>query len=535
MSSYKYLDQFPQPLKESIIQNRCLPFIGSGFSLNAEIPKGRRMLAWEDLGRAFAKEMPGYDYSNTIDAISAYEHSYSRPVMAEKMKDFLLSGQITPASTHESFCRLQFDIVCTTNFDHLLEDGYRKISKPCRSIISESQLSVAPMRDELTLLKFHGDIDHPDKMVATEEDYDKFLEQNPMLATYLSNLLITRTPLFIGYSLDDDDFRQIWQVIKSRLGKMMRQGYVIKVNCSDTERFRYERRGVKVVNIGGNPKDYPQILEELFKEIKAYWDDNVKTYSDNTAMSELSMPSDYQTRLCYFSVPFQQLSVYKDYFFPLAVRYGFVPITADSVMSASDNIMANVSSIISKSEYFFLDLESKSAAYDWGQILSRGKLKSNMFILRTPDIGLSNSKSFNACDKPDDFFDNPMPIVEVAEKWFSTMAEKLTSKTAVAEPERLLKKSEYKAAVISAVVQLEVALRRVIEKKTNDRVFAKGLFELARIAYEQKIIMKDSFVKIKELTNLRNRLVHTEMDMNREYAERTVNEITAFTKRLIDS
>lgn len=532
MASYKYLDYFPQPLKESIIQNRCLPIIGSGFSLNAEIPEGKRMLAWEALGRAFANEMPGYVYSNTIDAISAYEHAYSRPVMSEKMKDFLLSGQIRPASTHEAFCRLQFDIVCTTNFDHLLEDGYRKISKPCRAVISESQLSVAPMKDELTLLKFHGDIDHPDRMVATEEDYDKFLDKNPMLSTYLSNLLITRTPLFIGYSLDDDDFRQIWQVIKNRLGKMTRQGYVIKVNCSDTEKFRYERRGVKVVNIEGDPKDYPQILTELFKEIKTYWDDNVKTYSDNTAMSELAMPSDSQTRLCYFSVPFQQLSVYKDYFFPLAVRYGFVPITADSVVSAGDNIMANVSSIISKSEYFFLDLEAKNAAYDWGQILSQGKQKSNMFILRTPDIGLSNSKSFYAYYKPDDFIDNPLPIVDVAEKWFSTMAEKLTSKTALAEPERLLKKNEFKAAVISAVVQLEVGLRRVIKIKTNDRVFAKGFFELARIASEHQIIKEEHLIKIREWTNLRNRLVHTEMNINKEDAERYVNEIYAFTKKI---
>lgn len=535
MASYKYLDQFPKPLKECIVQNRCLPIIGSGFSLNAEIPEGKSMLAWKALGMAFADEMPGYDYSNTIDSISAYEHAYSRPLMAEKMKDLLLTGQIKPASTHEAFCRLQFDIVCTTNFDHLLEDGYRKISKPCRPIISESQLSVAPMKDELTLLKFHGDIDHPDKMVATEEDYDKFIDRNPMLATYLSNLLITRTPLFIGYSLDDDDFRQIWQVIKSRLGKMTRQGYVINVNCSDTERSRYERRGVKVVNIDGDLKDYPQILTELFKEIKTYWNDNVKTYSDNTAMSELAMPSDSQTRLCYFSVPFQQLSVYKDYFFPLAVRYGFVPITADSVVSAGDNIMANVSSIISKSEYFFLDLEAKNAAYDWGQIMSQGKLKSNIFILRTPDIGLSNSKSFYAYYKPDNFIDNPLPIVDVAEKWFSTMAEKLTSKTAEAEPERLLKKSEFKAAVISAVVQLEVGLRRVIKIKTNDSVFAKGFFELARIAFEHKIIKEEDLIKIREWTNLRNKFVHTEMGMNKEDAERTVNEIIAFTKKLIGS
>lgn len=370
-------------------------------------------------------------------------------------------------------------------------------------------------------------------MVATEEDYDKYIDKNPLMSTYLSNLLITRTPLFIGYSLDDDDFRQIWQVIKSRLGKMTRQGYVIKVNCSETEKSRYERRGVKVVNIDGNTDEYPQILTELFKEIKAYWNNNVKTYSDNTAMSELAMPSDYQTRLCYFSVPFEQLSVYKDYFFPLAVRYGFVPITADSVMSFSDNFMANVSSIISKSEYFFLDLEAKNANYDWGQILSQGKLKSNMFILRTPDIGLPNSKSIYAYDKPDDFIDNPLPIVETADKWFSTMAEKLTSKTAIAEPDRLLKKSEFKAAVISAVIQLEVGLRRRIKQKTNNSVFAKGFYELARIALEYKIIKEEDLFKIREWTNLRNKLVHTEMEIDNENAERTVNEIIAFSNKLI--
>ena len=115
------------------------------------------------------------------------------------------------------------------------------------------------------------------------------------------------------------------------------------------------------------------------------------------------------------------------------------------------------------------------------------------------------------------------------------MAEKLTSKTAVAEPERLLKKNEFKAAVISAVVQLEVGLRRLIKIKTNDSVFAKGFFELGRIAFEHKIIKEEDLIKIRVWTNLRNRFVHTEMDMNKEDAERTVNEITAFTKKLIGS
>ena len=40
------------------------------------------------------------------------------------------------------------------------------------------------------------------------------------MSTYLANLLISRTALFIGYSLDDPDFRAIWQVVKDRLGRL---------------------------------------------------------------------------------------------------------------------------------------------------------------------------------------------------------------------------------------------------------------------------------------------------------------------------
>ena len=68
------------------------------------------MPAWEALGEAFAKEMLGYDYSTTIDAISAYEHAYSRPIMAEKMKKFLHPSCLKqnprnkPKTPHKSEC-----------------------------------------------------------------------------------------------------------------------------------------------------------------------------------------------------------------------------------------------------------------------------------------------------------------------------------------------------------------------------------------------------------------------------------------------
>jgi SIR2-like domain len=68
--------------------------------------------------------------------------------------------------------------------------------------------------------------------------------------TYLSNLLITKTPLFIGYSLDDPDFRQILALVGERLGKLRRQVYVLTYKASPHQRSRYERRKVRCVELG---------------------------------------------------------------------------------------------------------------------------------------------------------------------------------------------------------------------------------------------------------------------------------------------
>jgi len=57
-----------------------------GFSKNSNIPDGMRMLDWTELGKAFAKEMQGFSFTNPLEAISAYEYTYYRPAMVEKIK-----------------------------------------------------------------------------------------------------------------------------------------------------------------------------------------------------------------------------------------------------------------------------------------------------------------------------------------------------------------------------------------------------------------------------------------------------------------
>ena len=98
--------------------------MGAGFSLNAIVSTGKKMPLWDDLGRELAQELDDYPYSGPMDAISAYSHEFSRTRLVERLTELLLISNARPGTAHQAFAEIQFDVVCTTNFDFLLEKAY---------------------------------------------------------------------------------------------------------------------------------------------------------------------------------------------------------------------------------------------------------------------------------------------------------------------------------------------------------------------------------------------------------------------------
>src|SRR5205807_274375 len=126
--------------------------------------------------------------------------SMAVPVLSSVLANYCMFMTRGLVKVHRAFCSIAFDVVATTNFDFLLETQYDASRRYCRPVIEEDHLSVNTRDAGTLLLKFHGDLHHPGRLVATEEDYDAFLDRYPLLATFISNLLITRTAVLIGYS-----------------------------------------------------------------------------------------------------------------------------------------------------------------------------------------------------------------------------------------------------------------------------------------------------------------------------------------------
>lgn len=531
----KYLRYFPKPLLDDFLKGRWLPVVGAGMSLNAEVPLDAKMPLWRDLGRFLEGDLSDYSSNSVLDSISEYEHAYGRPKLIERLSELLLVNEARPGDTHREFCLIPFDIVCTTNFDFLLERQYQAIPRPARPLIEEAQLSINMPEAGTLLFKLHGDLDHPHRLVATEADYDEFLSKYPMIATYLANLLITKTAVFIGYSLDDPDFRQVWQVVAQRLGKHRRAAYAIAVNASASDVSRFSRRGVRVINLPGKKGEYGAVLQQTFHELREFMREKVISVSkvtEEAPLRELMLPRSAENRLCFFSLPLDLLPVYREVVFPVVRDVGFVPITADDVIVPGDNIVAKLDSLIDRASVMVVDVSTK-----WTQAefeMATARLKNTESVDRPPlrlivvsehIDALSHTENVEYLERPNLVEDDPEGFLTKLADVLLEVAERSGGRRAL-EPQRLLDAREYRAAVISAMTYLESELRERLGKVAwTDVRRPASLGKLVSLAVERQQISPQAHDNIRSWMTLRNEAVHTAKPVSREQAVSVVSGV----------
>jgi hypothetical protein len=529
-----YLKYLPKPLLADLVEQRWLPLVGAGMSRNAVVPRGAHLPLWDELGRAIADEIPDFPYTGAIDAISAYEHEFSRARLVEALSSHLLLGQAQPGEAHRAFCAIPFDIVCTTNLEFLLEEGYRATGRYCRPVIDEDNLSVTTRDAAVTLLKLHGDLHHPQRLVVTEEDYDRFLNAHPLLATYLANLLIIRTAVLIGYSAEDPDFRQIWQLIGDRLGRLRRPAYAIMVAPRPTEIARFDRRGVKVVALPGTAVRYGEILADLFRELRIYQEEKLVQASQVTEeapMAELRLPKEAANRLCFLAVPVAGLPFYKDRVFEIVRQRGFVPVTADDVLAPGDSIAAKMEALIERARLVIVDASRPSTRYELSVAYRSLGAERVLVILQEDLVPPPEIPDAAIIRRPTMPVRDPDVFLKKVDAWLSKMAKMLAPRFAD-EPDRLLQSREYRAAVISAFTLLEATLRdRLLSGDASER-HPTGLGSFIEPAQRSGIVTSAEARQMREWLRVRNMAVHSQQGVPAKDAREIVTGILRLVMRI---
>lgn len=540
-----YLPYFPKPVLNDLVTGKWLPVVGAGMSLNAILPAGKKMPLWAGMSKELTDELSDFASTSILDGVSAYEHEFGRSRLIERLSEVLLIKEAHPGNAHKEFCTIPFDIVCTTNFDFLLERQYDLTPRYVYPVVDEEQLSINGSSAGTLLLKLHGDLRHPSRLIVTEADYDGFLSRYPLLATYLSNQLITKTAIFIGYSLDDPDFRQIWHVVSERLGRTRRMAYTIAVNARPADVARFERRGVKVINLPGVREKYGDVLAATFKELREYLRDNVINVSKVTEeqpLRELLLPRDATTRLCFFSLPLELLPFYRERVFPVVEDAGFVPVTADDVVTPGDNISAKLDTLIDRSAVMVVELTSAWTLAEYRMALARikgaeadlGQRKQLHLIVVVTDQEQvpASAKGFPLLTRPNKLTDDPDGFIAD----LNGILRRIAAETGIerqAEPKRLFDAKEYRAAVISAMTLLEATLRERLNKSPWPQVRRPmSMRSLVDHAVEQNIIQPVLRTQIDSWIRLRNEVVHSSIAIGKAQAREMIDGVLALLGQL---
>lgn len=122
-----------------------------------------------------------------------------------------------------------FRTFITTNWDRYFEDLCR--AKP---FVTDPDMSFwdIPYR---RVLKIHGTIDDYSSLVATRKDYEERSEKlkSSLIGGKLKDILNTQTCIFIGYSMTDDDFKEIFEFVRNRQGPFQKTHYFVSPNITD--------------------------------------------------------------------------------------------------------------------------------------------------------------------------------------------------------------------------------------------------------------------------------------------------------------
>ena len=542
---YKYIKSIPKPLLEDLVNNRVIPIVGAGFSKNADIPKGLKMPDWNELGKSVAEEISGYDYNgNAIDALSFYEELYTRPRLIEFLIKTLHHGELQPGDAFQAFCGFFTGTICTTNFDTLLEDAMVQSQRPVSVIVTEDRLTVGK-KDEARIVKIHGDFNHPDKMVITERDFDLYLDRNPIMATYISNLFISSTMLLVGYSLDDADLRGLWQLLRNRLGKMSRPAYCITVGVSEEKRMRYQRRNITVVNLEGETKNYRTILRDFFTELKDYCTNATPTTSKNEKVNEQLLVPSENNKLCFISCSYARIARLSSILYPALAKYGISPVRLDDILAPGENWSIVVNSLIQKSRAAIIDISdgNPNVMYELGQIQSQKVSSNYLVICEAGSVVPTSLWGYHLLQYSSNNDKTNALFYQGLNEWCSSVFNLPSGSSESADQiptifedaHRLVDKKEYSASIIIACSSLEAFLRssKILNQSETIFTYLNQLYK-SPIASEQLKATGISPETAKRFLETRNNIAHNNYNAKEAEAVKYIAFAEAIAKFVLE-
>jgi len=287
-------------IKGKIAEHQCILFLGSAVHSTPppeltqyNYPEEKAPPIGNQLSKYLAQKAkyPGEDWWNLQRVAQHYEKENQRFGLVETTTE-LVTKDREPSPILRMLADMEFPIVITTNYDHLYEQALEQkavaegaaetektydvsVYSPNKKKKSKTiDCSNAPTPKRPYILKIHGDVDKPESIVLTDEDYIQFVLRmsdkhpfNPFGNNVLAHLTKWST-LFVGYSLMDYNLRLLFKTLRWKLDEAsIPRTFSVDKKPDDLIRYFWESKQDYVNFIVLNLWDcIPKLHAELGKE-----------------------------------------------------------------------------------------------------------------------------------------------------------------------------------------------------------------------------------------------------------------------------
>lgn len=244
-------------IQDAESRNKLVVFVGAGISIPAGLP------SWaEAIEEIQSKLGEGFQESDFLKVPQYYYNEHGKNNYTALMrKVFKFGKKLYPRPIHRKILDFRTQYIITTNYDTLLENAAIERNVIMDIIACDKDISYGIAGKKL--IKMHGDFEH-DNFVLKEDDYLRYSMNFRLIETYIKALIAGNIVLFIGYSFNDPDLKQIFVWVKEILGNDMPQSYIIEINedFSSAKVDYFRNYGIKILYASEKIKNFQRDYRE---------------------------------------------------------------------------------------------------------------------------------------------------------------------------------------------------------------------------------------------------------------------------------
>jgi hypothetical protein len=226
-------------ISEQIQTNRMILFLGSGSTRSCRRSDGSPGLSGQELSDEILKKLNNGQSPNFHVSLTKAAEFYasSHPDGRKSLDNFIKSRltNLQPTLGHYLTTLFPWKAIITTNYNTVIEIAYEILNRESEEngknsknysvypIISDEGLASVPKNSSIIpLYKPHGSISYNinenNRLIVTSKDFFDSINLRPQLYKRLNLLVKQNSTLFIGYSMNDYTFKNIFYDLHNQLG-----------------------------------------------------------------------------------------------------------------------------------------------------------------------------------------------------------------------------------------------------------------------------------------------------------------------------